>query len=183
MSPVIYHNPECGTSRNVLKILQSHGDKPTVVEYLQTGWTRAQLLGLFAAAGLTPRDALRISKSPAQELGLTRPEVTDEELLVAMVEHPVLVDLAQRGIVDIVGLNYKDEPDSAKQWLRALGDPYVSVPVDTDGRIGIDWGFYGAPETFVVDKEGIVRHKHIGPVSPADLQNTILPMIAELQAR
>lgn len=99
------------------------------------------------------------------------------------VEHPVLVDLAQQGIVDIVGLNYKDEPESAKQWLRDLGDPYVSVPVDTDGRIGIDWGFYGAPETFVVDKEGIVRHKHIGPVSPADLQNTILPMIAELQAR
>ena len=92
MSPVIYHNPECGTSRNVLKILQSHCDKPTVIEYLQTGWTRAQLLGLFAAAGLTPRDALRISKSPAEELGLTRPEVTDEELLAAMVEHPVLVN-------------------------------------------------------------------------------------------
>ena len=92
MSPVIYHNPECGTSRNVLKILQSQGDKPTVIEYLQTGWTRAQLLGLFAAAGLTPRDALRISKSPAEELGLTRPEVTDEELLAAMVEHPVLVN-------------------------------------------------------------------------------------------
>ena len=92
MSPVIYHNPECGTSRNVLKILQSRCDKPTVIEYLQTGWTRAQLLGLFAAAGLTPRDALRISKSPAEELGLTRPEVTDEELMAAMVEHPVLVN-------------------------------------------------------------------------------------------
>jgi len=98
------------------------------------------------------------------------------------VEHPVLVDLARQGIVDIVGLNYKDEETSAKQWLRELGNPYVAVPVDVDGRIGIDWGFYGAPETFVVDKRGIVRHKHIGPVTPAVLQETILPMVNELRA-
>ncbi len=97
------------------------------------------------------------------------------------VEHPLLVDLANQGIVDIVGLNYKDDQATAKQWLKELGNPYVAVPVDTEGRVGIDWGFYGAPETFVVDKAGIVRLKHIGPVTPDVLQNTILPMVAELR--
>ena len=97
------------------------------------------------------------------------------------IEHPILVNLAKQNIVDIVGLNYKDDRSAAKQWLKELGNPYVAVPVDDEGRVGIDWGFYGAPETFVVDKSGVVRHKHIGPVSPEDLQNTILPMVAELR--
>ena len=92
MSVVIYHNPQCGTSRNVLAVIEASGEKPVVIEYLQTGWTRPQLLGLFAAAGLTPRDALRVSKSPARELGLTEPSVSDNALLDAMVEHPVLVN-------------------------------------------------------------------------------------------
>ena len=98
------------------------------------------------------------------------------------VEHPLLVELANRGVVDIVGLNYKDDENSAVKWLEELGNPYVAVPVDLDGRTGIDWGFYGAPETFVVDKTGIVRHKHIGPITPADLENTILPLVAKLDA-
>ncbi len=98
------------------------------------------------------------------------------------VEHPLLVELAGQGVVDIVGLNYKDQDALAMQWLKELGDPYVLTAVDQTGRIGIDWGFYGAPETFVIDKSGIVRHKHIGPVAPADLQNTILPLVAELEA-
>ncbi|OED42346.1 thiol:disulfide interchange protein [Chromatiales bacterium (ex Bugula neritina AB1)] len=97
-------------------------------------------------------------------------------------EHPVLVQLAQSGQVDIVGLNYKDDKSSAITWLQELGDPYITTAVDADGRTGIDWGFYGAPETFVVDKKGLVRHKHIGPVSPKDLSNTILPLVAELRA-
>jgi len=92
MQPVIYHNPACGTSRNVLEMIRSAGYEPVVIEYLSEGWTRAQLLGLFAAAGLSPREALRISKSPAAELGLTRPDVSDEELLSAMTAHPVLVN-------------------------------------------------------------------------------------------
>ncbi len=92
MNVVIHHNPECGTSRNTLAILEAAGFKPTIVEYLKTGWTRPQLLGLFAAAGLTPRDALRVSKSPAAEMGLTDPDVDDETLLAAMVEHPILVN-------------------------------------------------------------------------------------------
>jgi arsenate reductase len=89
---VIHHNPGCGTSRNVLAIIEAAGYAPTVIEYLATGWTRAQLLGLFAAAGLTPRAALRTTKSPAAELGLLDTSVGDEAILAAMVQHPVLVN-------------------------------------------------------------------------------------------
>lgn len=92
MTIVVYHNPDCGTSRNVLDHIREAGEEPVIVEYLETGWTRAQLLGLFAAADLTPRTALRETKSPAQELGLLAGDVADEALLAAMVEHPVLVN-------------------------------------------------------------------------------------------
>lgn len=92
MTPVIHHNPACGTSRNVLEILGAAGYTPTVIPYLDTGWTRPQLLALFAAAGLTPRTALRTSKSPAEKLGLLDPSVPDETILDAMVIHPVLVN-------------------------------------------------------------------------------------------
>jgi arsenate reductase len=89
---VLHHNPDCGTSRNVLALLEAAGYEPIVIEYLKTGWTRPQLLALFAAAGLTPRTALRISKSPAADLGLTDPAVSDDALLDAMLEHPILVN-------------------------------------------------------------------------------------------
>lgn len=89
---VIYHNPGCGTSRNTLAILEAAGYAPTVIPYLETGWTRPQLLGLFAAAGLTPRAALRTGKSLPEELGLLDPGVSDETIIAAMVEHPVLVN-------------------------------------------------------------------------------------------
>lgn len=89
---VIHHNPDCGTSRNVLEIIRAAGYAPVVIEYLTEGWTRPQLLGLFAAAGITPRDALRVSRTPAEELGLTDPAVTDDQLLAAMVAHPILVN-------------------------------------------------------------------------------------------
>lgn len=92
MTTVIHHNPDCGTSRNVLAIIRASGTEPIVVEYLQTGWTKPQLQALFAAADLTPRDALRTSKSPAEELGLLDPSVTDAALLDAMIAHPVLVN-------------------------------------------------------------------------------------------
>jgi arsenate reductase len=92
MSIVIHHNPDCGTSRNVLALIQAAGEAPAVIEYLKTGWTRPQLLGLFAAAGLTPRSALRTTKSPAEALGLLDPAVDDERLLSAMIAHPVLVN-------------------------------------------------------------------------------------------
>ncbi len=92
MNVVIHHNPGCGTSRNALAIIEAAGYRPQVIEYLQTGWTKPQLLGLFAAAGLTPRQALRTTKSPAADMGLLDPMVPDEALLDAMVEHPVLVN-------------------------------------------------------------------------------------------
>lgn len=89
---VIYHNPDCGTSRHVLDMIQTSGEDYIVIEYLKTGWTEAQLLGLFAAADITPQQALRTSKSPAEELGLTRDDVTDDELLAAMAIDPILVN-------------------------------------------------------------------------------------------
>ncbi len=92
MSIVIHHNPDCGTSRNVLEMIKTSGETPVVIEYLNEGWTRPQLLALFAAADLTPRQALRTSKSPAEELGLLDESVSDEALLDAMLEHPVLVN-------------------------------------------------------------------------------------------
>ena len=102
MTVVVYHNPECGTSRNVVEMIRASGIEPVVIEYLKTGWTRPQLLGLFAAAGVTPRDALRTSKSPAEELGLTNPKVDDDTLLEAMVAHPILVNrpfvCSQKGV-------------------------------------------------------------------------------------
>lgn len=87
MGIVIYHNPECGTSRNVLAIIEAAGYAPTVIEYLKTGWTKPQLLGLFAAGGLTPRTALREMKSPAKELGLLEDGVSNETILDAMIKH------------------------------------------------------------------------------------------------
>lgn len=92
MTIAIYHNPDCETSRNTLAMIRQSGEHHHVIEYLTEGWTRAQLLGLFAAAGITPREALRVSKSPAEKLGLTNPEVSDAALLAAMVEHPILVN-------------------------------------------------------------------------------------------
>jgi arsenate reductase len=89
---VIHHNPACGTSRNVLAVIEAASYTPTVIAYLETGWTRPQLLGLFAAAGLTPREALRITKSPAVELGLLAPATSDDAILEAMLVHPVLVN-------------------------------------------------------------------------------------------
>lgn len=92
MTITIYHNPDCGTSRNVLAVIEAAGYTPTVVEYLKAGWKLDQLLKLFADAGLTPRTALRESKSPARELGLLEPGVSDENILSAMLEEPVLVN-------------------------------------------------------------------------------------------
>ncbi|KZY33623.1 arsenate reductase (glutaredoxin) [Roseovarius sp. HI0049] len=92
MTIVIHHNRACGTSRNVLQIIRDAGYTPTVIDYLDTGWTRAQLLALFAAADLTPRTALRTTKSPAEALGLLDPSISDEALLDAMLAHPVLVN-------------------------------------------------------------------------------------------
>jgi cytochrome c biogenesis protein CcmG/thiol:disulfide interchange protein DsbE len=97
------------------------------------------------------------------------------------VEHPLLLELNKAGIVPIVGLNYKDKTPEGKAWLTEHGDPYTVSVVDADGRVGIDWGVYGVPETFVVDKQGVVRYKQIGPVTAEALERKILPLIRDLQ--
>ena len=96
-------------------------------------------------------------------------------------EHPLLVELGKSKIVPIVGLNYKDESVAGKRWLTQNGDPYNVSVVDRDGRVGIDWGVYGVPETFVVDKAGMIRYKQIGPITAEALEKKILPLIRELQ--
>ena len=92
MTITIYHNPNCGTSRNVLQALKDAGHAPQVVEYVKAGWSEAQLTDLFARMGVRPRDLLRVRGTPAEELGLTRPDVGDSAILRAMVDHPILVE-------------------------------------------------------------------------------------------
>ena len=96
-------------------------------------------------------------------------------------EHPLLMELAKTRVVPIVGLNYKDQPDEAVAWLRQFGDPYALSVADRDGRVGIDYGVYGVPETFVIDKAGVIRYKQIGPVTAQSLRDKILPLVRELQ--
>lgn len=95
-------------------------------------------------------------------------------------EHPLLMQMASKSGISIYGLNYKDTPEEAQRWLLQYGNPYRVSAVDTDGRVGIEYGVYGVPETFVIDKQGIIRHKVIGPVTVDELQNKILPLIKEL---
>lgn len=95
-------------------------------------------------------------------------------------EHPLLVEYAKRGGAAIVGLNYKDKAEDAQRWLARFGDPYVFSVVDAEGRIGIDYGVYGVPETFLIDKQGVIRYKQIGPITPEALEKKILPLIEEL---
>ena len=97
------------------------------------------------------------------------------------VEHPLLLELGKAKIVPIVGLNYKDKTPEGKAWLASEGDPYTTSIMDIDGRVGIDWGVYGVPETFVVDKQGVIRYKQIGPVTAEALERKILPLIRELE--
>lgn len=97
------------------------------------------------------------------------------------VEHPVLVDLARLNAVPIYGLNYKDDRRAAMEWLRQFGDPYVASLSDRDGRVGIDYGVYGVPETFVIDRAGVVRHKHIGPVTQEVWERDLLPLVRRLE--
>ena len=96
-------------------------------------------------------------------------------------EHPLLVQLAKSGAVPVYGLNYKDRRNDALGWLRQFGDPYVVSIADPEGRAGIDYGVYGVPETFVIDKNGLIRYKQIGPVTQEALEKKILPLVKQLQ--
>ena len=96
-------------------------------------------------------------------------------------EHPLLMELSKQGFVPIHGLNYKDKPDEAAGWLDARGDPYTRTGADVNGRAGIDWGVYGVPETFVIDKNGNIAYKHIGPISEQDWVEKIRPLVEKLK--
>jgi cytochrome c biogenesis protein CcmG/thiol:disulfide interchange protein DsbE len=95
-------------------------------------------------------------------------------------EHPWLIEYAKTGVVPIYGLNYKDRREDALAWLEDFGDPYTASAVDLDGRVGIDYGVYGAPETYVIDQGGMIRYKHVGPMMPDVWKEKILPVVQEL---
>lgn len=98
-------------------------------------------------------------------------------------EHPVLMELARQNIVPVYGLDYKDKREDGEAWLRKGGDPYTAILFDADGKVGFDYGVYGVPETYVIDKQGVIRDKIIGAVTPQNLRDRILPLVAELKAK
>lgn len=161
------------------------------------------LVGVFLAIGLT-RDpstlpsALVGKDAPAFALpplegrdgqGFARSDLGGRPMLVNVfaswcvpcrIEHPVVSRLAEQGVV-VQGINYKDRPEDAKAWLAELGDPFQRVGADRDGRVAIEWGVYGVPETFVVDKNGKIAYRHVGPLQPRDVEEKILPLLEKLK--
>ena len=158
---------------------------------------------VFLAVGLTlnPREVpspligkpvpeFALPPVKGRTLGLSRADLKDEVSLVNVFaswcvacreEHPILLRLQREGHVPIHGLNYKDRPGDAARWLDALGDPYTRTGADLDGRAAIDWGVYGVPETFVIDRNGRIAYKHIGPITPKLLEEKLRPLIAGLR--
>ncbi len=164
----------------------------------------AGLIGVALAIGLTlnPREipsALIGSAIPefdlppvqGRDLGLSSADLKGRVSVVNVwaswctecrKEHPLLMAIEERSGVRLHGINYKDRPEDAENWLNALGDPYTRIGADIDGRVSIDWGVYGVPETFVIDKRGRIAYKLIGALTEANLTETILPLIAKLTA-
>ena len=97
-------------------------------------------------------------------------------------EHPVLVELAGKRLIPVVGLNYKDKDEPARTWLKQFGNPYDFSVVDADGRIGIDYGVYGVPETYIIDRQGVIRYKHIGPITADVVKKEMEPLVRKLSA-
>jgi len=161
-------------------------------------------LAAFLAVGLTrdPREvpspfigkaapAFRLEQVADANMAFTPAEMKGKVWLLNVwaswcascrVEHPVLVEMSRKNLVPIVGLNYKDRREDALQWLARYGNPYAASAYDVEGKVGIDYGVYGAPETFVIDKQGVIRYKQIGPITPEALEKKILPLIRELNA-
>jgi cytochrome c biogenesis protein CcmG/thiol:disulfide interchange protein DsbE len=161
------------------------------------------LVGGFLAIGLT-RDPSTLPSAlvgkPAPEFalpplpgrdehGLSRADLGGQPMLVNVfaswcvpcrIEHPVIGRLAEQGVV-VHGINYKDEPGDAQAWLEELGDPFRHVGTDRSGRAGIEWGVYGVPETFVIDKDGRIAYRHVGPLQPRDVEEKILPLLGKLK--
>jgi cytochrome c biogenesis protein CcmG/thiol:disulfide interchange protein DsbE len=125
----------------------------------------------------------------AQHPGLAKADLAGDVTLVnffaswcvpCRIEHPMLMRLAEEGKVKLYGVAYKDDPKEAEKLLAQLGDPYRRIGVDRDGRVGIDFGVYGVPETYVIDKEGRIRFRQVGPLTPEDYEKTVLPLLKEL---
>ena len=132
----------------------------------------------------------RLAPVKGRTLGLATEDLKGEVSLVNVFaswcvacrdEHPLLMRLSRQGIVPIHGLNYKDAPKDAADWLDRLGDPYTRTGADIDGRVGIDWGVYGVPETFVIDRNGHIVYKHIGPISARDWEEKMGPLVERLR--
>lgn len=128
-------------------------------------------------------DALPLLPDPASRIGTQalrgRPYVLNvwgSWCVSCRIEHPLVMELARSGAV-VVGFNYKDTPEDARRWLAQFGNPFALIVQDTDGRAALDWGIYGAPETFVVDANGIVRFKHVGPLTAEVVTHDILPLL------
>ncbi len=137
-----------------------------------------------------PAPTFNLPPVKGRTLGLSSADLKGEVSLVNVfaswctacrAEHPLLMDLKQKGIVPVHGLNYKDKPQDAEKWLNELGDSYTRTGADVDGRVGIEWGVYGVPETFVIDREGRIAYKHIGQLTPQALRDKIIPVINELR--
>jgi len=162
------------------------------------------LLGTFLAVGLTmnPREVpspligkpipeFDLSPVKGRTLGLASADLRGEVSLVNVFaswctacrdEHPLFMALARERVVPIHGLNYKDRPEDAAAWLAELGDPYTRTGADLDGRVAIDWGVYGVPETFVIDRAGRIAYKQIGPISRERWESVILPLVNKLRS-
>lgn len=162
-------------------------------------------LVLFFAGGLQ-RDPRRVPSplidKPAPELGVPRLKTPDKIIylddlrgkpalvnvwaswcVACRAEHQVLLRLARETQLPIIGLNYKDDREAALQWLANLGNPYSAIAVDADGQIGIEWGVYGVPESFLLDPQGIIRHKQIGPLTWKDVEEKVLPLIQSFKTQ
>jgi len=126
----------------------------------------------------------------ASTLGLASSDLTGQPQLVNVfaswcascrVEQGLLVELARQTKIPINGLNWKDKPEDAVAWLKQYGNPFSRIGSDLSGRVAIDWGVYGAPETYVIDAQGRIRYRHVGPLTPQDVQQKLLPLIQQLK--
>jgi cytochrome c biogenesis protein CcmG/thiol:disulfide interchange protein DsbE len=162
------------------------------------------LIAIFLGIGLTrdPREVpspligkpvpqFRLAAVQGRTLGLASEDLRGEVAVVNVFaswctacrdEHPLWMELARQRALPIHGLNYKDAPDDAARWLNELGDPYTRTGADRDGRVGIDWGVYGVPETYVVDRHGIIRDKIIGAITRKSVDERLLPLVRRLRA-
>lgn len=162
------------------------------------------VIGVFLAIGLTlnprlvpspligkPVPQFRLAPVQGRTLGLASEDLRGEVSVVNVFaswcvacrdEHPLWMELARQRALPIHGLNYKDRPDDAVRWLAELGDPYARTGADRDGRVGIDWGVYGVPETYVIDRQGVIRDKIIGAITRKSVDERLLPLVRKLQA-